>query len=201
MKNKTIYIAFIVMMAALRLQAQEVRISGHVSDALSGEPLIGASVANKGNNTGVATNNYGFFTLPVRTNSDLSLAFSYTGYETVNISINRIAVDTVINVSLTPGVTLDEVVVRASATRIASTEQMSLMHVRITDFKVLPSLGESDAIKSLQLLPGISSGGEGQSGLNIRGGSFDQTLFLLDGVPLYHVNHLGTTFRCSRQKP
>ncbi len=195
MKSKTIYIAlyiaFIVFIATLRLNGQEVRISGHVDDALSGEPLIGASVVNTGNKTGVVTNNYGFFTLPARTSGELLLSFSYIGYETVSISIDGIVADTVINVSLTPGVTLDEVVVSAGATRIASVEQMSLMHVQISDFKVLPSLGERDAIKSLQLLPGVSTGGEGQSGLNIRGGSYDQSLFLLDGVPLYHVNHLG----------
>jgi hypothetical protein len=191
MRNKYINIAFFFLIVTFQLNAQEIRISGHINDSSSGEPLIGANVANKVSNTGVATNNYGFFTLPVKTKNDMSLEFSYIGYEAVKISIDVILADTIINVGLTPGVELDEVVVTAGSTRIASIEQMSLMHVQISDFKLLPSLGESDAIKSLQLLPGVSTGGEGQSGLNIRGGSFDQTLFLLDGVPLYHVNHLG----------
>ncbi len=178
-------------MVNFQLNAQEIRISGYVHDASSEEPLIGASVTNRASNTGVVTNNHGFFTIPVKTKNNISLEFGYIGFKTVKISIDGILADTVINVSLSPGIELDEVIVTAGATRIASTEQMSLMRVQISDFKVLPSLGEQDVIKSLQLLPGVSTGGEGQSGLNIRGGSYDQTLFLLDGVPIYHVNHLG----------
>lgn len=155
-----------------QLNAQEIRISGYVHDASSEEPLIGASVTNRASNTGVVTNNHGFFTIPVKTKNNISLEFGYIGFKTVKISIDGILADTVINVSLSPGIELDEVIVTAGATRIASTEQMSLIRVQISDFKVLPSLGEQDVIKSLQLLPGVSTGGEGQSGLNIRGGSY-----------------------------
>jgi len=170
-------------------EGQGIRVSGVVRDSLSGEPLIGANVINTANNTGTMANNYGFYSVRV-SEDNTELVYSYIGYETKKIVVD-LSADITVNIALSSGLDLDEIVVSAGSTKIAAKEQMSLMHVRVSDFEVLPSLGENDAIKSLQLLPGVNTGGEGQSGLNIRGGSHDQSLFLLDGVELYHVNHLG----------
>jgi len=170
--------------------AQEIRVSGFVKDSLSAEPLIGAYILCPGSNYITSTNNFGYFSTKIKQGTNDSLIISYIGYRTDTVMLN-IKSDTTIVVWLQAGVTLEEVSVVANISQIAGREQMSLLHVQISDFKVLPSFVERDAIKSLQLLPGIASGSEGQSGLNVRGGSPDQNLFLLDGVTLYHVNHLG----------
>ncbi len=170
--------------------AQEVLVSGFVKDSDSAEPLIGAYISCPGNNYITSTNNFGYFTTKIKQGTNDSLIISFIGYRTDTVRLNTKS-DTTIVVWLQAGVTLEEVSVVANISQIAGREQMSLLHVLISDFKVLPSFVERDAIKSLQLLPGIASGSEGQSGLNVRGGSPDQNLFLLDGVTLYHVNHLG----------
>ncbi len=189
MKKAIESIVIFIFLGSTLCHGQSIRISGFVKDSLSGEPLLGANIINTGNNTGTTANNYGFYSIRLD-GGNAELVYSFIGYEDKSVTVN-VSGDTTIDVTLKPGLVLDEVVVAAGSARIAVREQMSLMHVRISDFKVLPSLGERDAIKSLQLLPGINTGGEGQSGLNIRGGSHDQSLFLLDGVELYHVNHLG----------
>lgn len=188
--KKTIGNIFLCMFFGTVLcHGQNIRVSGYVNDSLSGEPLLGANIINTHNNTGTTANNYGFYSIHVDGNI-AKLVYSFIGYEdkSLNLKVHR---DTTVNITLNPGVVLDEIVIAAGSAKIAAREQMSLMHVQISDFKILPSLGVNDAIKSLQLLPGINTGGEGQSGLNIRGGSHDQSLFLMDGVELYHVNHLG----------
>jgi len=170
--------------------AQEVLVSGFVKDSDSAEPLIGAYISCHENKYITSTNNFGYFTTKIKQGTNDSLIISFIGYRTDTVRLNTKS-DTTIVVWLQAGVTLEEVSVVANISQIAGREQMSLLHVLISDFKVLPSFVERDAIKSLQLLPGIASGSEGQSGLNVRGGSPDQNLFLLDGVTLYHVNHLG----------
>ena len=170
--------------------AQDIKVSGYVKDSMSAEPLIGAYIRCPGNNYITTTNNFGYFSTKIKQGTTDSLIISYTGYRAETVRLN-IKSDTTIVIWLQAGVTLEEVSVVANISQIAAREQMSLLRLQISDFKVLPSFIERDAIKSLQLLPGIASGSEGQSGLNVRGGSPDQNLFLLDGVTLYHVNHLG----------
>ena len=93
---------------------------------------------------------------------------------------------------------LNEVdVIASEGARMQEQVQMSKMEVPIKQLKSLPAiLGEVDIMKTLQLLPGVQSGGEGTSGLYVRGGSPDQNLILLDGVPIYNVNHLFGFFFC-----
>lgn len=170
--------------------AQEVMVSGFVKDSFSAEPLIGAYILCPGSNYITSTNNFGYFSTKIKQGTNDPLIISFIGYRTDTVRLN-IESDTTIVIWLQTGLTLEEVSVVANRSQIAGREQMSLLHVQISDLKVLPSFVERDAIKSLQLLPGIASGSEGQSGLNVRGGSPDQNLFLLDGVTLYHVNHLG----------
>jgi len=189
LKNISHLITALFLFAETSL-AQEVMVSGFVKDSFSSEPLIGAYILCPGNNYITSTNNFGYFSTKVKQGTNDSLIISYIGYRTDTLRLN-INSDTIIIVRLQAGIKLEEVSVVANISQIAGREQMSLLHVQISDFKILPSFVERDAIKSLQLLPGIASGSEGQSGLNVRGGSPDQNLFLLDGVTLYHVNHLG----------
>ena len=99
--------------------------------------------------------------------------------------------DTVINLSLNPTIELKEVLVVDKAKSQVQSTQMSMAEIPIQTIKSLPVLmGEVDIIKTIQLLPGVQSGGEGMSGLYVRGGGPDQNLILLDGVPVYNANHL-----------
>ena len=99
--------------------------------------------------------------------------------------------DTVINIGLTSSVELGEVTVTAKAIENNVTgSQMSTIDVPMLQMKKIPAIfGEVDVIKTLQLLPGVQSGTEGSAGMYVRGGGPDENLILLDGVPLYNVNH------------
>jgi hypothetical protein len=172
------------------LGAQKYTISGYVKDSESGEELISANVFDYQSKNGTVTNTYGFFSLSLDKDSVL-LEVSYIGYETRSFSL-YLEKDTQLNVDLSSSIQLEEVEISAERSkRIEEQSQMSLVEVPITQIKKIPALlGEVDVLKALQLLPGVQSGGEGQNGLYVRGGSPDQNLILLDGVPVYNASHL-----------
>jgi outer membrane receptor for ferrienterochelin and colicin len=172
------------------LNIAQVTISGYVEDAATGEKLISANIFDARTDLGTISNTYGFYSLTLE-GSAVSLIFSYVGYQTqsIQLSLNK---DTTLHIALEPAVELEEVEVLADAYRRPELEtQMSQMEVPVEQIQKMPALlGEVDVLKSLQLLPGVQSGGEGQSGLYVRGGSPDQNLILLDGVPVYYSAHL-----------
>ncbi|SMD41919.1 Outer membrane receptor for ferrienterochelin and colicins [Aquiflexum balticum DSM 16537] len=170
--------------------AQKVTVSGTVKDADNGETLIGVNIFDKKNQKGAITNNYGFFSYSLF-EKEIDLIFSYVGYEPVLISLN-LERDTLLNVELQPAGYLQEVVIEGQKDDpIQESSQMGTINVPLRDIKNLPALmGEVDIFKVIQLLPGVQSGSEGASGLYVRGGSPDQNLVLLDGVPVYNATHL-----------
>ncbi len=187
---KKALLVLIILSTGGFLYAQRHTVSGTLTDKETGEFLIGASVWDTETYKGTSTNNYGYFTIKPGNNS-ADLNFSYIGYQTNTISLN-VTGDTIINVSLVPVLDLGEVTVTGNAAtdRVMST-QMGKIDIQVLNMKQLPVLmGETDLIKALQLLPGVQSGMEGTSGLYVRGGGPDQNLILLDGVPVYNVNHL-----------
>ena len=182
----------IVIMENKPLSNQTARftISGYMKDSLSTENLIGATVYNRDDFSGTSTNQYGFYSLTLPAGK-INLVYSYVGYGKQEVGFD-LRKDTVINVWLEGSAHLQEVIVTASKTeRIQERTQMSTLNVPVAQIKSLPAfLGEVDLMKVLQLMPGIQSGGEGTSGLYVRGGGPDQNLILLDGVPVYNVSHL-----------
>jgi hypothetical protein len=167
---------------------QSYTVSGYVQDSLTTESLIGASIYWQSSGQGTAANKFGFYSLTLPA-GEVEIAYSYVGYGTLTKRFN-LQQDTVIMVSLNPSQELPEVEVTASA-RIQENVRMSAINLPVTQIKSLPALmGETDVLKTLQLMPGIQSGGEGTTGLYVRGGGPDQNLMLLDGVPLYNVSHL-----------
>ncbi|MEL6864050.1 MAG: TonB-dependent receptor [Bacteroidota bacterium] len=170
--------------------AQKFTISGYIEDASSGEKLIAVNIFDTRSNAGTITNTYGFYSLTLPKDT-LLLSYSYVGYQTqvYKLFLDR---DTTINISLGTDVQLETVeVVAEELERIEDNTQMSSVDVPVEQIKRIPALlGEVDVLKALQLLPGVQSGGEGQSGLYVRGGSPDQNLILLDGVPVYNASHL-----------
>ncbi|MEO6812326.1 MAG: carboxypeptidase-like regulatory domain-containing protein, partial [Ginsengibacter sp.] len=165
-------------------------ISGTVKDKGNGESLAGASVKILNMDGGTLTNSYGFFSLTLP-ESNYILIVSYVGYQTFSEKIN-LNKDVPITVELTVSGTLDEIVIKADKKNDNITKP--LMGMEKLDIKMINQLpvifGEKDILKSIQLLPGIKSAGEGNSGFYVRGGSADQNLILLDEAPVYNASHL-----------
>ena len=178
-----------LFLACLPASAQKRTLSGYVMDADSKETLIGATVFDKNTGKGCATNNYGFYTLTLD-QGQVELQVSYVGYVQQNQTLD-LRENQSLNFLLTTNTTLDEVVVEASrATVSARSPQMSVVELPVQQIKSIPTLfGEADVLKALQLLPGVQNGSEGSAGMYVRGGGPDENLLLLDGVPVYNVNH------------
>ena len=167
-------------------------LSGTVKDASSGETLFGATVFIKDSSIGTNTNEYGFFSITA-SEGNYTLIVSYLGFEDVSkeIMLNE---DQNINIELSEvSNQLNEVVLNTEDSEDISLRkpQMSVSKLNVATIKQMPSvLGEVDIIKSIQLLPGVTNNGEGSSGFNVRGGSVDQNLVLLDETIIYNTSHL-----------
>lgn len=175
------------------LMATAQTVSGTVTDSLTGETLIGATVLDVGSGKGTVTNAYGRYSLTLKGDS-ATLRISYIGYRPQE---HRIAIggNCQLSVRLQPALELHEVRVTADRVSSPKVSQMSAIEVPAEQIRLVPVIfGESDVLKAIQLLPGVQSGTEGMSGIYVRGGGPDQNLFLLDGIPLYNVNHLGGFF-------
>jgi hypothetical protein len=192
--KKTGLIILISLCCSYLLEAQNYTISGYITDEKSSETLIGVSVFESGLKKGVVSNSFGFYSFSLPRGA-VEIHYSYVGYtpEIIRLDLSK---DTIINILLKENNVLKEVTVTASPqeTGVRGT-QMSAIHVPIAQLKAVPSLlGENDLIKALQLLQGVQSGTEGFTGFYVRGGGPDENLFLLDGVPLYDINHLSGFF-------
>ncbi len=169
----------------------KVTVSGYIKDAANAEGLIGVSAYVKETGTGAVTNNYGFYavTLPKGT---YTLVVSYVGYKKQTRTIDLTA-DARLDLEMTQeGRELQEVVVstKREDDNVKNIE-MSVNKIDIKTLQRIPALlGEVDVIRSIQLLPGVSTVGEGATGFNVRGGSIDQNLVLLDEAPVYNSSHL-----------
>jgi hypothetical protein len=184
-------ICFIILvLIALPLTAQKFTISGTIEDRSSGERLINANIYDPVAYRGVISNNYGFYSITMPA-GPVKLVCSYVGYKPQDIRMD-LRKDTVINLMMEPVTVLEEVTIRAESARPAlRSTQMSMTELSGQSIEKIPALfGEVDVLKALQLLPGVQSGTEGSSGIYVRGGGPDQNLILLDGVPVYNVNHL-----------
>ncbi len=173
--------------------AQTSTVSGTVTDAKTGETLIGATIVDTRSGKGTVTNVYGHYSLTLKRDS-VDLKVSFVGYEPQSFKV-KLSANRELNVRLSSSVTLNEVVVTAERVGDAKSSQMSATELTMEKIKSVPVIfGEADIIKALQLMPGVQSGSEGNSGMYVRGGGPDENLFLLDGVPLYNVSHMGGFF-------
>ncbi|WP_245975221.1 TonB-dependent receptor [Deminuibacter soli] len=173
------------------LAQQRYTISGAVRSKKSGESIIGATVTVQGKNTGVVTNDYGFFslTLPQGRYTVIIAAVGLQAQQ-IEVDLNK---NTELNTQLQEeSNTLQDVTVSAqSKGRSISSTQMGVEHLSIKETKNIPVLlGERDVLKTMQLLPGVKAAGEGNSGFYVRGGGVDQNLILLDDAPVYNASHL-----------
>lgn len=172
---------------------QRITVSGTIKDGTTGETLIGATVKlqSASQNTGLATNAYGFYSITTAP-GEYNLIVSYSGYQS---SIQKITLhkSLTINIELAPASTLQEVQISATDLKDENVKspQMGLNKINMKDLDNIPVLlGEKDVLKAIQFLPGVKSGGEGNTGFFVRGGAADQNLILLDEATVYNSAHL-----------
>ena len=176
---------------AVALQAQTRHtVSGYITDSSSKETLIGATVLDLNSGRGAITNEYGFYSLTLP-DGDLEIRTGYVGYKPLTLSFT-LASDTLINIGIRTIEQLDEVTIVGNREILGVRgSQMSAVDIPIEQIKAVPAMfGETDVLKALQLLPGVMAGTEATAGLYVRGGNPDENLLLLDGVPVYNVNHM-----------
>lgn len=165
-------------------------INGYIADVESGERLIGAAIYDTVSHQGTITNAFGFYTLTLPAGEHV-LQITYVGYRSLETKPLLLASDTLLSYSIRSDAQLDEFTVVAHQSLSGPTStQMSAVEIPVAQIKSIPAIGgEVDVLKAIQLLPGVQSGSEGSAGIYVRGGGPDENLILLDGVPLYNVNH------------
>ncbi len=166
-------------------------LNGYIKDSLSGESLIGANLNIRSAGKGVASNQYGFYSITLRKDSYQVLC-SFVGYQSKIITID-LASNQQQNILLLPTSALISNVTVTGRKRDnnVKTAQMGKFELSVNTAKALPAfLGEVDILKTLQLLPGVRNAGEGNAGFYVRGGGPDQNLILLDDAVVYNTGHL-----------
>lgn len=170
---------------------QTFSISGIVTSSRTGETLISATVRVSGTNLATTSNEYGFYSLSLAPGRYL-VEWSAVGMKGRKDTIN-LQSDLVRNMVLDEAASSMENVVVTTSTRSRSlgSPQMGMERLTVAETRNIPMLlGERDVLKAIQLLPGIKSAGEGNSGFFVRGGAADQNLILLDEAPVYNASHL-----------
>ncbi|WP_461305193.1 TonB-dependent receptor [Aureisphaera sp.] len=188
--KRLITLAFLIATIGVAAQ-QKYTLNGTITEAATGETLIGVSVIVPSLQTGAITNEYGFFSITLP-EGDYEIVFSSLGFvdERINVSLTQNIAQ---NISLQNDTEeLDEVVISADVERAnIKAPQMSVNTLKASTIKSIPVvLGEADVIKSILLLPGVTNAGEGSSGFNVRGGAADQNLILLDEATIFNSSHL-----------
>lgn len=184
------FLLFIVLLYSLCINAQSYVISGTIKSKETGETIIGASVSANQNLT--LSNDYGFYSLSLEKKSH-KIVYSALGKLRYEVAVN-LTKDTIINVLLSDdeATELQEVIVTSNTNdRSLTNPVMGIEKLSTEEIKNIPVLlGERDLLKTIQLLPGIKSAGEGNSGFFVRGGSADQNLIVLDEATVYNAAHL-----------
>lgn len=166
-------------------------LSGRIQDASSGEVLIQATIQVPELQMGAYTNEYGFYSLSLPEGT-YSVRFSYIGFASITREITLTSSQSLDIELEQEGVQVDAVVISAEAEdENVSQVEMSTVKLNIMQVRKMPQLlGEVDIIRSMQLMPGVTTVGEGATGFNVRGGNVDQNLILLDESPVYNSSHL-----------
>ena len=193
LKIKLLFTAlFFLLHAGIALAQQKYTLSGTISDAENGETMIGATISVKDlSGVGSACNEYGYYALTLEEGT-YSIIVSYIGYAAQEqvIELNK---NIVMDFKLSPdSKTSVEVIVSAEQEddNLRNTE-IGVEKIDVKEVEKLPVIfGEKDILKTIQLLPGVKSAGEGNSGFFVRGGSADQNLIVLDEAPVYNASHL-----------
>lgn len=180
------------LIPAFSFSQDKFTVSGVLKDAASGETILGAPIAvSEIPGTGVLTNDYGFYSLTLP-KGNYTLVVRYPGYHVISLKV-VLDKNQVLNLNLENALSeLKEIEITATKENDNVTKsQMGMEKLDIQEVNKLPVLfGEKDILKSIQLMPGVKSAGEGNSGYFVRGGTADQNLILLDEALVYNASHL-----------
>lgn len=194
MKFFTITLSLFLCFILSSYAQKKVTISGYLKDAANGEILTGAAVGIEDGSARASSNTYGYYSITV-VPGNYSVYYSYVGFQTQQ-KLLKLTRDTVINIDMVSfAQQMKEVIVSSRKGSENVHRPLTATALSVNMIKQLPPmLGEADMIKSFQLMPGVSTVGEGTSGFNVRGGGVDQNLVLLDEAPLYFTSHLFNLF-------
>lgn len=190
-KQRFTIFTLIILLFPLYVSAQKkVTLSGYIKDDRSGESLISATVYIKELGIGTQTNTYGFYSISMPPGSYTAI-YSYVGYSNEVKQLSMVD-DVKMNVDMRNETTMDEVeIVSDRKDENVNSTNMGTISLSVDKIKKLPVIfGETDILKALQLMPGVQSAGEGNSGFYVRGGGPDQNLILLDDAVVYNTGHL-----------
>ena len=189
MKNSILFFLLVFVFGSTSF-AQNYAVSGDVRDHATGESIIGATVLIKNKNSGVVTNSFGFYsiTLPA---GNYEMELRCVGYETFVAPLklqSNLHKDFELNpISFTGG----PVIIEGTRKDNVGSTEMGKIEIGIEQIKKIPVIfGEVDILKTITLLPGVQSSGEGNAGFYVRGGGVDQNLILLDNSTVYNASHL-----------
>lgn len=187
------FLSFSLIVILQQFSIAQITVSGYVTDIASGETLIGANIVLVSDeNVGVSTNTYGFYSISLEEGTH-ELKCSYLGYEDQIVAID-VNDKKELNFNMSEGIAIDEIVISAEkedAEKNVESTEMGTIEIPMAQIKKLPAIfGEVDLLKTIQLLPGVLSSGEGNAGFYVRGGGPDQNLVLLDEAVVYNSGHL-----------
>lgn len=185
LKLKALLLLLIVCQS---VHSQSYTVSGYVEDINSGERIIGAYVIDSASKSVAQTNNFGFYILrQIGGKSAIQATFIGLKSKMIHLSLSQ---DTLLNISMQPGLELKEVVVSSYLYRHNINTPLGFITIPVGQLTSIPAIGESDLLKSIQSQPGIKGGVEGSAGVFVRGGGAGENLFMFDDVPMYNVSHL-----------
>ena len=193
--HRYLYVGIFLCLLTSQVQGQAVKkvqsLTGYIRQASSREPIAGATIFIQSTRVGTTTGKDGFFVIPIEEGS-YPVRISHVGYisQTMTIDVNKL---TLLNIELVEDTQyLEEVVVQTEAAdKNVRKVELGVTQLSIKNIRRIPAfMGEVDVVRSLLLLPGVTSVGEGATGINVRGGSIDQNLVLLDDAPLFNTSHL-----------
>ncbi len=190
MKKLFLLGAFISVLQFLNAQ-NKFTLSGYVKDSTNGEIISGCNISVENSKVTASSNIYGFYSLSLDSGT-YTINYYYPTFKSVSINLR-------INKNVTKNIELPKIEEVFKGVKITAKKkennvekvEMSTNNLNINQIKKIPALlGEVDIVKSVQLLPGVSTVGEGATGFNVRGGSIDQNLILLDEAPVFNSSHL-----------
>lgn len=189
--QKIISLFVFLFIIKLNFAQNKYTLSGYVRDSANGEALSGCNISVLNESSGAQSNAYGFYSLSLKPGS-YTIIFSFVGYNSFSY---KVSLDKNINLNVDLLKTVNEVgkinIKGKKKESIVEKVEMSSNNLSINQIKKIPALlGEVDIVRSIQLLPGVSTVGEGASGFNVRGGNIDQNLILLDEAPVFNSSHL-----------
>jgi outer membrane receptor for ferrienterochelin and colicin len=187
MKKLFIFILFLI---SCNLFSQNFTLSGYVKDKESGETLINVQIRNISLNTVLTTNEYGYFSIKCDGKNIINIQPEDYSSKSFEVNLKK---DSICILLFEPN-SLNQIEIIDSKGSILQSN-LGTTTLSIEKLKKIPTIGgEFDILKGLSLLPGISNGAEATSNIYVRGGTPDQNLIQIDGIPVYNINHLGGFF-------